>query len=314
VRRSETAFAGGALLLCLLGPTPTAAAADADTERARALYEEAGELERQGQWSTAQERIRGALRLKETPQLHYALGWALENDDKLLEAKLEYESAARLSRERPGAEEAARLAAARLIDLERKMPAIRVRVVGSAKASVRVIVDGRELRREDDVATTTVNPGSHVIRVERGPERFTEEIAYVGRSSVRTVDIDGSDSGAWRDTTQDRHGVRAAAPSKLRPAAAHERADGVLPWLLLSGGLVLTGGGTALLVAGAPDANQEAAGIVIGGVGIVGTTIGAILLLRGGANGERTDKPAPRTRASVSPLPGGAIAGAAFAF
>jgi hypothetical protein len=65
--------------------------------RARALFDEAGELERQGQWSAAQERLRAAIRIHETPHLRYALGWALENDDKLLEARVQYETALRLA-------------------------------------------------------------------------------------------------------------------------------------------------------------------------------------------------------------------------
>src|SRR5262249_22650549 len=90
------------LFLCAfvvgIARTATATAPTTTTEpRARALFDEAGALERCGQWAAAQERLRAALRLRETPQLHFALGWALENEDKLIEAKLEYETAARLA-------------------------------------------------------------------------------------------------------------------------------------------------------------------------------------------------------------------------
>jgi hypothetical protein len=252
VRRSTLA-ASLALGACLLGRT--ASAADPDTERARALFEEAGELERHGQWSAAQERLRAALRLRETPQLYYALGWALENDDKLLEAKAEYETAARLGRERPGGEEATRLATARLIDLEKKLPQIKVRVGGAARSHARVIVDGREIRRDDDGATTAVNPGSHVVRVERGSESAVEQMVYVSRGTVRTVDVDATDPVASRDTGQDRHGR--GAKTGRGSHAAREHGDGVVPWLLLSGGLAFMAGSGALLVSADADADTR---------------------------------------------------------
>ncbi len=259
VRRGRPVLAASLVLgLALFHAPRLAHAADADTERARALFEEAGELERHGQWGAAQERLRAALRLRETPQLYYALGWALENDDKLLEAKAEYETALRLGRDRPGAEEAVRLATARLADLDRKMPVIRVRVVGGARAATRVIVDGREVKREDDVATTPVNPGSHVIRVERASDGGVEQMVYVGRGTVRTVDVDSGDAVAVRDSTQDRHGrasSRSGAP--LRMSVAREPNDSVVPWLLLSGGLAFVAGGGALLLSADGDADER---------------------------------------------------------
>lgn len=349
-----------------LSASPSVArAADADTERARALFEEAGELERHGQWGAAQERLRAALRLRETPQLFYALGWALENDDKLMEAKAEYETAARLGRERPGGEEAVRLATARLADLDRKMPLIKVRVVGGAKSNTRVIVDGREVKRDDDVATAPVNPGSHVIRVERGADGAVEQMVYVGRGTVRTVDVDAGDAVAVRDSAHERHGrapSRSGAP--LRMSVASDRGkqgdrDSVVPWLLLSGGLAFLAGGGALLISADADADtrdamqarwclatsctgtsatrpetaeaagyrraaseaadtgntKQAFGLALGGAGLIAGTVGALLLLRG--DGEResgTPRARARTSATASPLPGGGIASASFAF
>lgn len=233
---------------------PTARAADGDTQRARALFEEAGELERHGHWGAAQEKLRAALRLRETPQLHYALGWAFENDDKLIEAKAEYETAARSGRDLPGGEEGARLAAARLADLDDKTPVIQIRLGGAAKRSARVIVDGREIKRADDVARTSVNPGSHIVRIESEPG-VVEQVVYVGRSTVRTVDIDTGEGVAQRDTSPERH-EGAAAPATdayTRPATSSR----FVPWLLVSGGIAFVAGGSALLVSSASDADTR---------------------------------------------------------
>ncbi|HVJ92860.1 MAG TPA: hypothetical protein VM580_23830 [Labilithrix sp.] len=121
MRRKHSGIAARTFVFAVLLGT-NARAADPNTLRARALFDEAGELERRGQWSAAADRLRAALRLRDTPHLHYALGWALENDDKLLDAKVEYETAARLGAERAGGAEAARLANARLAELEKKLP------------------------------------------------------------------------------------------------------------------------------------------------------------------------------------------------
>ncbi|MBX3198486.1 MAG: hypothetical protein KF894_10170 [Labilithrix sp.] len=309
---------GVTLAIALLATTP-ARAADADTERARALFHEAGELERIGRWGDAQNRLRAALRLRETPQLHYALGWALENDDKLLEARAAYETAARLGREHPSGAEAARLAAERLADVESKTPVIKVRVSGAARAQARVLVDGREVKREDNVATIAVNPGAHVIRVERGADDPVEQIAYVGRGALRTVDVTATADVAVRDSAQDRHGQ---APSGSTASANRPHGDNVLPWLMVSGGVAFVAGGGALLLSGsAKDEARQAFGLTLGGVGLVAGVVGAVLLLRdeepSGTDrprGSATDRPHGRAIASAGPVPGGAIATAAFTF
>jgi len=247
-------FAFATTMLAFGLTLPRLARADADTDRARALFDEAGELERQGQWAAAQERLRAALRLKETPQLCYALGWALENDDKLLEAKTEYEMAIRLGTGRANAEEAVRLATARLVDLERKTPVIKLRIRGRA----RVFIDGRELPSS---GTSTpheehapVNPGSHILRVAQGAPgaETTEQMVYVGRSSTRVIDIDANETGATRTGPRERHSITVAERTSSRGSA-----DRVLPWVLLGGGALFVAGGAALLVSSADDGDRR---------------------------------------------------------
>ena len=109
------------LAVLALAPSVNAQEQSADLEHARVLFDEAGELERQGQWPAAQDRLRGALRIRETANLRYALGWALANDDKSNEARVEYEIALRLA-ERTGNEEVRTLASTRLSELDRRTP------------------------------------------------------------------------------------------------------------------------------------------------------------------------------------------------
>ncbi len=130
-------------------------------------------------------------------------------------------------------------------------------VIGAAKSKARVMVDGSEVRCEDDVAKTPVNPGSHMIRVERESMRTFEQVVYVGRGSVRTIEIERDDV-ATRNETRDRHGPSPARSraSSARPQSAEHR-ESVLPWLLLSGGLAFIAGGAALLVSADADTNTR---------------------------------------------------------
>lgn len=334
------ALAGILLGVALLVPT-YAHAQGTDVERARALFDEAGALERQGKWGAAQDRLRQALKLKETPQLYYALGWALENDDKLLEARAEYEKAVSTAAGKPNAEEAAKLARERLADLEKMTPTVRVHVSGGAKATAKVLVDGREAKREDDVAILPVNPGSHVVRVERaGVDETLEQMVYVGRGTQRDVDIDAPAAVAGRDSNQERH---ASMVTTTRSAG-----DGssVVPWVVLGGSAALLLGGAGLLIASSSDASdrdmyqsrwcnetacngttatrpetaqatadrraaedaadsgntKQVAGFVLGGVGILGAAVGTYLLVT-------RHREAPAT---VSWTPGGAMASFRF--
>lgn len=96
-----------------LAAAAPARADDAALSRARALYDEAGELEAQGRWPEAQARLREALAIRETPNLRFALGWALENGGRREEARQQYGTARELA-ERSDNTEVARLASDRL--------------------------------------------------------------------------------------------------------------------------------------------------------------------------------------------------------
>ena len=332
------------VVLAFLAPSVARAADPADTEHARALFDEAGSLERQGKWGAAQDRLRQALKLRETPQLYYALGWALENEDKLLEAKAEYETTVRLAAGKPSADEAARLARERLADLEKMTPVIRVKIEG-ARANARVLVDGRETKREDDVASIAVNPGSHVLRLERaGTDDALEQMVYVGRKETREVTVDAPESVAAHDMNQERHNG-----ASLRVTQSTGDGAPVLPWVVLGGSAALIAGSVALfVVSGAnaddrdmykdrwctatacrgtlatkgetPDAaadrraafdaassgnTKQVAAFVLGGVGVVGAAVGTYLLLR---------KHESVRAANVTYIPGGAIATAGWTF
>lgn len=310
---------------------------DADLDRARALFDEAGTLEREGQWTAAQERLRAAIRIHETPHLRYALGWALENDDQLLEARAEYETARRLAVS-SHADEVTKLAETRLAELDRKTPMVEVRVA-HGEDGARVFVDGKPAPLHGDVALAPVNPGLRLVRVERPGAPPVQRSVVVTRGTVRTVEVRG-------DT--------------IRPGADRKTTTSALPWLLLGGGAAMALGGAGLLVSSTSDARErdddmrrwcdatactggatatrpetpDAAGYrrdavdaadrgntkqivggMIGGVGVIGMAVGTYLLVRDGGGHERSAvKRAPSVRAFAAPTPGGAAASALFTF
>ena len=308
--------------------------ATGELERARALYAEAGELEQKGDWQSAQERLREALRIRETPNLRYALAWALENDNQLIEARNEYELALRLA-SRAGNEEVKGLATQRINEVDHETPLVQVRVKGALTKGMRVVVDGREVQIHGDAGTMPVDPGSRVVRVENG-EQTSEQTVTLGRGGLRVVEVKGAERLVVLDDTADQ----AKTPK--------------LPWVLVGGGGVLLVTGILLFVSSSSDAStrddkqaqwctatacangttatlpesdaavmyrreasdaathgntKQIVGGVLGGIGAVGIGVGTVLLLRR----HHADEPA-RVSFDASPLPGGAHAGATFVF
>jgi tetratricopeptide (TPR) repeat protein len=316
-----------------------------DLERARALFDEAGELERQGNWTAAQGRLREALRFRETPHLRYALGWALENGGRLLEARTEYEVALRLS-QNGGADEVSRLASTRIAEVDHKIPLVQIKVRGALAKDTRVLVDGREVIVHGEIGTVPVDPGLRVVRIERSGKSPTDETVSVGEGVFRVVEVQGDENAVVSGDFPTRSAQPSGAP--------------LLPWVLIGAGGAAVIGGVVLFVASSNDVSardinmrqwcdatacigttatrpetaeaaayrreaydaasrgntKQVVGAIVGGVGVASIAVGAYLLVKHG--GERP-LAAPRSarmglRVDAAPLPGGAMAGAALTF
>ena len=314
-----------AITLMLVACARTAYADD-DVDRVRTLYDEAGQLEKQGQWSAAQDRLKTALRIRDTAQLHYALGWAFENDDRLLEARTEYEAAVRSAKSK-NVEEVARLATSRLEELEKITPEVRVQA-----ANAHVAIDGKNVPSQGDEAVAKVDPGSRVIRVERDG-RVLQQTIYVPRGVSRIVEV-------GKDTS-----VIAAEPSK----------SNALPWVLVGVGGAMVVGSVALFISSSSDAStrdskqaqwcqatactgtvatlpetdaavsyrrdsqdaadrgntKQIAGAVIGAVGLVGVAVGTVIMIK---RSRETRSSASVMSVTGTPTPGGGFASASLSF
>jgi hypothetical protein len=331
------------VLLTVLAFAPAARAEPSDLERARTLFDEAGELERQGQWTAAQDRLRAALRIRETPHLRYALGWALENSDRLLEARTEYEVALRLA-QRGGHDEVSRLASTRIAEVDRKIPLVQIRVRGALAKDTHVLVDGREVVVHGDVGTVPVDPGTRTVRVERSGKSASEQTVAVTPGIFRVIELQG-----------DEDALPEASPGVV--ADTRGRRD-VLPWVFVGGGGALVLGGVLLFVASSSDVSARDAsmrqwcdatacsgttatrpestdaaayrreaydaasrgntkqiiGGVLGGIGVAGIVVGSYMLVKKSREGDSPRAARAGLRVDASPLPGGAMAGASLAF
>lgn len=330
------------VVLAVLTWGAAAHADPSDLERARALYDEAGELEKQGQWAAAQDRLHAALRIRETPHLRYALGWALENSDRLLEARTEYEVALRLA-QRGGIDEVSRLAATRIAEVDRKTPLVQVRVRGALAKDSHVFVDNREVIVHGDVGAMPVDPGTRTIRVDRGGKTSSEEAVSVQPGVFKVVEIQGDES--------------AAAPDPRGRGGNVGTGSRMVPWVFVGGGSALALGSILLFVSSSSDVStrdqrmrqwcdatscvgttatkpesedatalrrdaydaaergntKQIIGAVMGGVGVAGIAVGTYMLLKT----KRSDDDVPRAarlQVQAAPLAGGGIAGASFAF
>lgn len=331
------------IFLAALASGTAAHAAPTELDRARTLFDEAGELERKGDWAAAQDRLRAALRIRETPHLRYALGWSLENDGRLLEARTEYAVALRLA-QRGGADEVRRLASVRMAELDRKIPLVQIHVRGALAEDTHVLIDGREVVVHGDVGTLPVDPGTRTVRVERNGST-SEETVSVQPGVFKVIEVPG-DAGAVI-----AGGATVADGSRERRSA--------LPWAFIGGGGALAFGGLALLVSSSSDVSardesmrqwceatactggttatrdetaeaasfrreaesaasrgntKQIVGAILGGAGVASIAVGTYLLI---TNRERTDA-ARATRAGLrvdaAPLPGGGIASAVLRF
>jgi hypothetical protein len=330
------------LVVAALAVAPSARAEPSELQRARALFDEAGELEVQGQWGAAQDRLRAALAIRETPHLRYALGWALENGGRLLEARAEYEVALRLAR-RDGVPEVSRIAATRVAEVERKIPFVQLRVRGVLAKDTRVLLDGRDVPVNPSGGAFQVDPGTRTIRIERTTEAPRELSFSVAEGALRVIDLRGDDTSST--------GADAARET-------HRKSNQTFPWILVGTGGALAIGGALLFVSSVSDAStrddsskkwcdatacangaatlpetpeaaayrrdaydassrgntKQIAGAVVGGLGFVGLATGTYLLLTSGDRKEPRSAARRTVEVQAAPLQGGAIAGATLTF
>jgi tetratricopeptide (TPR) repeat protein len=226
--------------LCLVVAPSPAHAAD-DLARARALYDAAGDLEQQHRWPEAQAKLREAIAVHENPNLHYALGWALEQGGRAAEAIQEYETAERLAEQSENGE-VATLSRQRLAAMRRPPP---------PPPPPRAAVSPR----------TMPEPSSSALPwalIASGGALLTTGLVLVGLSEGDARDRDAA-TARWCAATACSAGATATKPETATSANDRALAD----------------------AAASRGNTKQAIGYTLGGVGFVAAVVGAVVLVHG---------------------------------
>jgi hypothetical protein len=151
-----------------------AAPSGAELAAARQLFNEALALETSGEWQGALERLERVAKVKMTPQVRYHIAYCHENLGKLVEAINGFELAEQEARALgDAARDVLENAPAHAEALRAKVAHLEITVRGKLTRS-KILLDGQPLSPALLGNELPVNPGSHLLRVERDGKTLLE--------------------------------------------------------------------------------------------------------------------------------------------
>lgn len=178
----------GALLLV----APSAGAEPTATELAvaRRLFREATQLEERQRWDLAAQKLREAIRIKETPGLRFHLAHCQENMGLLVEALVDYDRARELIASGMKAPDVEALLPEAERALAERVPTLIIAVPKNVRG-MHIALDGREVASSVVGRPAPINPGAHRIVVRApGYHDFVNEITMAeGERRVVTVQL-----------------------------------------------------------------------------------------------------------------------------
>lgn len=176
-----------ALLVLLPGASGLAAEpTEAELEVARDRFKEGVALEDAGDYRAARTKFELVAEVKTSPQVVYHLALCDENLGSLVAAEAGYEKAIADAEAAGAAASVADTARTRLAAIRPRVPRLRIAIEGELREGDVVAVDGepRENWREE----AKIDPGRHVVTVERGGATLVEDVVQVAegaRASAR---------------------------------------------------------------------------------------------------------------------------------
>lgn len=273
--------------------------ADARLAEARAMFREGLALMTAGDFAAARGKFLAVAEVRMTAQVAFNLAECEENLGMLRAALGNYRLAA--SRTADGsAPKVSAVVDARIADVEKRIPHLTLRR-GAGAAGATITLDGLELGAKDLEADLPLDPGSHVVILERGGKELARRTFTLGEGQSESIVLEVSEGGSTSST----------GDTPTEPDAGDDDTRTIAGVVLLGAGAVSLGAGVVFLIlrqgtiddldevctvddACPPSAESTAdrgrlytglAEITIP-LGVIGAVAGIVLLATGGSDDE----------------------------
>lgn len=162
-----------------------------ELKQARELFQEAYKDEQEKRFEPALEKFKRVAKVRETAPVRYRIASVLESLDRLREARDAFRALAASKPTLPASEhEVADSAAARALELDKRIPHVIVKLDPSWPADTRVTVDGGIVPANPGPRGVEVDPGAHVIGAmspKTGPAESSVTVAAGGEVTVNLL-------------------------------------------------------------------------------------------------------------------------------
>jgi len=253
-------------VLFLALPAAPLAAQD-HAEQARSLFKEGVASMRAGDWSQAEDQLRSALSLKDSPVIRYNLALSLEKQSKFVEAETLLQVVIIDPVTKPSLVDRALEVRLRAIA---SIATLNLSITGELQ-DVSLSLDGEEVQAGHLESGVKVNPGVHVLTATRNGQEVarTEGSVAAGTTGQLVLDVPAADTTAPTPTetaAQSTSEPTVEPDPYVQPSSSDE--GGVLssPWFWMGTGALLAG---AVVVAVLAGGNPEPKEPTEGNLGII---------------------------------------------
>jgi hypothetical protein len=233
------------LLFCLVISASGAAHAQSASEIAAAKqwFTEGLALEEKDQFKEALDRFRRAAQVKKTPQILFHVGLCEAKTGQLVEGLVNLERAVELGKS-DGNDQVVTAATGEIASLKPRIPNLELAVSGSEQPKS-LTLDDNALSESTIGSPIPVNPGAHVLKATFSTgevtKRFSVKEGERARVELAAPQGDEPTGGVGPSPPGTPPPPRSGTPpEKDQPAA---EGPGVLPWVLIGGGVVFAVGG-----------------------------------------------------------------------
>ena len=254
------------LLLFLALPAGPVLAQD-DAERARSLFKEGVASMRDGDWTQAEDQLRSALALKDSPVIRYNLALSLEKQSKFVEAETLLKGVIVDPGTKPSLLDRALEVRLRAMA---SIATLKLSITGELQ-DVALALDGEEVQASHIESAVKVNPGVHVLTATRDGREVAraEGSVAAGTAGHLALDVPAADAAAPTptETALESTPEPTLEPDPfIQPSSSDE--GGVLssPWFWMGTGALVAG---AVVVAVLAGGNPEPKEPTEGNLGII---------------------------------------------